>query len=290
MAASYPKLRTNPKVKEKEKEMSQKGLNSFQIKVIALILMVFDHIHYIFSGIWDIPMWFTMLGRVSAPLFIFISANGMRYTRHPEKYMLRLWAGSVFMSFGNKLINTYFPLPGGGIVMNNIFSTLFISSLVIYCIRKIRERKREGQPFIRYLLLMSIPVVSSILIVLTILVPRLTAVSTAIMAFVPSLLFCEGSFAFVLLGVGFYFCLDSKKKLSLFYTLFCLFILFTGHRSGEGLQSVFTADIQWMMIFALPVMLLYNKQKGAGMKYFFYIFYPAHIYLFAILAFYCAGR
>ena len=72
MAASYPKLRTNPKVKEKEKEMSQKGLNSFQIKVIALILMVFDHIHYIFSGIWDIPMWFTMLGRVSAPLFIFI--------------------------------------------------------------------------------------------------------------------------------------------------------------------------------------------------------------------------
>ena len=165
--------------------MSQKGLNSFQIKVIALILMVFDHIHYIFSGIWDIPMWFTMLGRVSAPLFIFISANGMRYTRHPEKYMLRLWAGSVFMSFGNKLINTYFPLPGGGIVMNNIFSTLFISSLVIYCIRKIRERKREGQPFIRYLLLMSVPVVSSILIVLTILVPRLTAVSTAIMAFVP---------------------------------------------------------------------------------------------------------
>lgn len=137
---------------------------------------------------------------------------------------------------------------------------------------------------------MSVPVVSSILIVLTILVPRLTAVSTAIMAFVPSLLFCEGSFAFVLLGVGFYFCLDSKKKLSLFYTLFCLFILFTGHRSGEGLLSVFTADIQWMMIFALPVMLLYNKQKGAGMKYFFYIFYPAHIYLFAILAFYCAGR
>lgn len=122
--------------------MSQKGLNSFQIKVIALILMVFDHIHYIFSGIWDIPMWFTMLGRVSAPLFIFISANGMRYTRHPEKYMLRLWAGSVFMSFGNKLINTYFPLPGGGIVMNNIFSTLFISSLVIYCIRKIPGKKK----------------------------------------------------------------------------------------------------------------------------------------------------
>jgi|GEM_PF-6463584 len=41
---------------------------------------------------------------------------GYGVTRHPEKYMLRLWADSVFMSFGNKLINTYFPLPGGGIV------------------------------------------------------------------------------------------------------------------------------------------------------------------------------
>lgn len=270
--------------------MLKKGLNSFQIKVIALLLMVFDHIHYIFSGVRDIPLWFTMLGRLSAPLFIFISANGMRYTRHPEKYLLRLWAGSVFMSFGNKLMNTYFPLPGGGILMNNIFSTLFVSCLIIYCIRKIQERKKEGQPFVSYLLLMSVPVVSSILIVLAMVVPGLTTLSAAIMAFVPSLLFCEGSFAFAFLGVGFYFCLDSRKRLSLFYTLFCLFILFTGYRSGGGILSIFTADIQWMMVFALPVMLLYNKQKGAGMKYFFYIFYPAHIYLFAVIAFYCARR
>ena len=152
------------------------------------------------------------------------------------------------------------------------------------------KASKEGSSSASYLWLWRHKASRKILIVLTILVPRLTAVSTAIIAFVPSLLFCEGSFAFVLLGVGFYFCLDSKKKLSLFYTLFCLFILFTGYRSGEGLLSVYTADTQWMMIFALPVMLLYNKQKGAGMKYFFYIFYPAHIYLFAILAFYCAGR
>ncbi|HBE85177.1 MAG TPA: hypothetical protein DDW53_06515 [Lachnoclostridium sp.] len=42
--------------------MLQKGLNSFQIKIIALVLMVFDHIHYIFSGILQVPLWFTMLG------------------------------------------------------------------------------------------------------------------------------------------------------------------------------------------------------------------------------------
>lgn len=39
----------------------QKGLDSFSLKIIALILMVFDHLHYFFSSIYPIPMWFTML-------------------------------------------------------------------------------------------------------------------------------------------------------------------------------------------------------------------------------------
>lgn len=101
--------------------MLQKGLNSFQIKIIALVLMVFDHIHYTFTGVFQVPLWFTILGRLSAPLFIFATANGMRYTRNPVKYLMRLWFGFVFMNFGNDLINHYFPLPNGGIIFNNIF-------------------------------------------------------------------------------------------------------------------------------------------------------------------------
>ena len=111
--------------------MLQKGLNSFQIKIIALVLMVFDHIHYTFTGVFQVPLWFTILGRLSAPLFIFATANGMRYTRNPVKYLMRLWIGFIFMGFGNEVINNYFPLPNGGIIINNIFSTLFI--ICFYC-------------------------------------------------------------------------------------------------------------------------------------------------------------
>ncbi|UOQ50507.1 TraX family protein [Gracilibacillus caseinilyticus] len=40
------------------------------------------------------------------------------------------------------------------------------------------------------------------------------------------------------------------------------------------------------MVFALPLILLYNGNRGAGLKYFFYIFYPLHsilLYLIGLL-------
>lgn len=39
----------------------------------------------------------------------------------------------------------------------------------------------------------------------------------------------------------------------------------------------------WMVIGALPFIMLYNGKKGKGFKYFFYIFYPVHIYIFYII-------
>ncbi len=42
--------------------------------------------------------------------------------------------------------------------------------------------------------------------------------------------------------------------------------------------------VQWMMIFAVIPMYFYNGERGSGNKNFFYIFYPAHIYLLWILA------
>ena len=43
--------------------------------------------------------------------------------------------------------------------------------------------------------------------------------------------------------------------------------------------NLFFTDYQWMMIGALPFLLAYNGQKGKGCKYFFYFFYPIHIFL-----------
>ena len=47
---------------------------------------------------------------------------------------------------------------------------------------------------------------------------------------------------------------------------------------------------QWLMIGALPLMMRYNQEKGRGMKYFFYVFYPAHTFLLFYLANFVIGR
>ena len=72
-----------------------------------------------------------------------------------------------------------------------------------------------------------------------------------------------------------------------------LFYIFRRHRMAQmvtlTLVSLFVyltdpTSVQWMMVFAVIPMYFYNDEKGRGMKLFFYIFYPAHIYFLYILA------
>ena len=48
-----------------------RGLSETGLKWIALVTMVLDHIHYFFSFTGCVPEWFSMVGRLGAPLFLF---------------------------------------------------------------------------------------------------------------------------------------------------------------------------------------------------------------------------
>lgn len=270
-----------------------KGFNAFQIKVIALILMTFDHVHYLFSQITGVPQWFTMLGRIAAPLFIFMIANGMRYTRNRTKYMLRLYIGSIFMNVMNFVANKYFPHPAGAMMIANIFSTLFLIALYIVCIDGVKEgyRERNVIKIIKFILISLIPILTSILTI------YFTATGNNMLVILvfysskvfPSLSFTEGGFIFVLLGVGFYLCGESKKRQAVFYLVLCAAMVTMTLIQAQFNIAILGVEIQWFMIFALPFILLYNGKRGRGMKYLFYLYYPAHIYALLFLARLIAG-
>ena len=84
------------------RERNYQILSSFWLKVIAMIFMVVDHVGVFLEsyGFGNDAMQTAarvcrILGRIAFPLFIFMLAEGMRHTRSPKKYLLRIsliWA------------------------------------------------------------------------------------------------------------------------------------------------------------------------------------------------------
>ena len=68
----------------------------------------------------------------------------------------------------------------------------------------------------------------------------------------------------------------------LFYLALPMQYLIASGSFAPGL--LFTTAFEWMGVFAVVPMLLYNGQRGRGMKQLFYIFYPAHVYLLYALS------
>lgn len=133
----------------------------------------------------------------------------------------------------------------------------------------------------------------------------------------------EGSVIIMLQIVIFYFCRENKKQLSVCYSVYCglYFVIFVpqlGIKAVRALQqlgistkvidcfslslrlmgiptmpfdaannfieSLLQVNFQWMMIFALPLILLYDSNKGKGVKWLFYIYYPMHLVLLHIIS------
>jgi hypothetical protein len=63
-------------------------LNNYQIKMLAAIFMVFDHIGVVF---FPKNQLFRLIGRLSFPLFAWLLTRGERYTRSFGQYLLRLF-------------------------------------------------------------------------------------------------------------------------------------------------------------------------------------------------------
>lgn len=67
-------------------------MTSYQIKLLAALLMVVDHVGVVF---FPNQLIFRYLGRLSFPLFAWLVGQGEKYTKNFKSYLLRLivWAG-----------------------------------------------------------------------------------------------------------------------------------------------------------------------------------------------------
>ncbi len=268
------------------------GLTGFQIKFLALIFMLLDHIHYFFEFTGKVPIAFTWIGRLSGDLFLFTMIEGYTHTSNRKKYFTRIYLMSIFMTLMKYIIQFCEPLQRGDgfCPENGIFSTFVILIIIFKGIDYIKEKKiLKGIG----LVLSPFLITYAIGIILQLLVLPFTSIDTAniiyviITSFLPSPFLVEGGLYVILTGIILYVFRENRKLQFISFGLFVLAWM-VGlpliYIRPLSLKLMFTDYYEWMSIFAVIFMFLYNGEKGKSMKKLFYVFYPAHVYILYILS------
>ena len=235
--------------------LSKKGhfgfLSSNVLKLLACVFMVIDHVGFRFFP-YDVE--WRIVGRLAFPIFAFMIAEGAKYTRNKLRYFLTiaiLAAGmeGVYYLFFHTLAHS-------------IFATFAFSVIIIFTLdflkRMIFIKERNGY----FIALAAILFVGSVVLTY----------------FINEKFRFDYNFGGVLLPVlaSLFRMPDTApeflKKLDNHLVHLTVF--------GAGLlaHALTSNDIQIYALLTLPLILLYSGTRGkVKLKYFFYVFYPAHL-------------
>lgn len=201
------------------------GLNSFQLKCIAVVTMIIDHTGAIlFPG----NLMFRYIGRISFPIFAFLLVEGFFHTKDIKKYMLRLGIFAILSEIPYDLAFRRVILE---FEHQNVFFTLLIGVIMMYALEKCPEWPVK-------------------------------AVEVLLAMWFAVFLGTDYQFKGILLIAVYYFLRKRKwTKIGL----------------GAIWNFLWNRNIQMYGALASIPIAFYNGQRGASMKYFFYVFYPLHL-------------
>jgi hypothetical protein len=252
---------------------SIKHMTTFQIKLIAIICMVIDHI-----GLFFFPqiLLFRIVGRLAFPLFAWLIANGAYYSKNTKQYLVRLLLFALVAQMPFIVINR---LIDPSFWALNVLFTLFLGLATIVLIQKSKN------------------IFVSLLIVI---------VSTLI----ASILNIEYGAMGVLAIIVFYLSFKNFKKIIILqiciFTFFSIMPIVFLIALAKGINPIVPAIslplcppiginvclkmsivfphnfiaqslIEPLGLFSLIFVAFYSNQEGKKMKYFFYWFYPIHL-------------
>ena len=221
-------------------------MSSFVIKIIAAASMLIDHM-----GLLLFPQYRFMriLGRLAFPLYAFCIAEGFYYTRDRKRYFLQIFVLGLLCQI------VYFIADGS--MYLGVLIAFSLSILLMWTLDGVKKALAEkvGSMKAAAIFVLSLAAVAA-------LCHFMTVDYGFVGILLPVLAFASGK-KWVRLG------LFSLGLVALCAVIYC---------SG-GL------DVQWWALATLPLLALYNGKPGKyRMKYFFYIFYPAHLAILYLIA------
>lgn len=240
----------------RELEVVKSGLNSNQLKTLAIIAMTIDHVVSVVWPGYPKEWWIIglhIIGRLTAPTMWFMIAEGYYYTKNLKKYISRLFIFAVISHFA---YNFAFGIPFVPFQTSIFNQTSVIWSLawgvVALAITDANRTKlKNWQQVIMLLVICAITFCSdwSCIAVLAIL----------------GIANNRGNLKKQVL--------EMMTYVSFYAIVYFLFI--------DKIYGI----MQLAVMICVPFIRQYNGERGKwkGMKWFFYLYYPAHLIVVGII-------
>ena len=233
----------------------KKTLNGDQLKLIAILAMTVDHVtDLIYPGFPAVTaaILLHIIGRLTAPIMWFFISEGFHYTHDIKKYLLRLGGFAVISHFAYCFAFGIDPVPFRSGIFNqtSVMYPLFVGALVLW-LQNSGVGMREWQ--------------------------RTAAVFLLIWSDFPG----DWSCIAVLSVVGMY---RNRGNLKKQMTAILPWVLLYAAVSFFFVDRAYGL-VQPFVFLVYPLLKRYNGQrgKGKGMKWFFYLYYPAHLAVIGLL-------
>lgn len=225
--------------------------SSFILKMMAIIFMAMDHIYTYFSHVGvDIPIWFGYIGRLAAPIFFYLVVEGFFHTRSKKNYIKRVFIMGALMIGVDVLFS----------INNNIFLSIGCALVMLTGIDMARCSEKGSNNKVKGIGL---------------------AILFAILGGVT-----EAYIFGVVMVLIFYFFREKKVFMAILYMVISLYPL-VSMLGPQFVEAITLWDYQWMMVFAIIPILMYNGKLGINnkfVKWMFYWFYPIHLVVIVLLS------
>lgn len=230
-------------------------LNANQLKLIAIIAMTIDHFADVIYPNFPtnpISILLHIIGRLTAPIMWFFISEGYHYTRNRKKYILRLGCFAIISHFAYCFAFgiSFVPFRSGIFNQTSVMYPLFIAAFVMW----LRDTDLRINKWIKHIL---------------------------IFLLVWSAFPADWSCIAVLTVLGMYEHRGNLKKqmavMMLWVSLYTIISFFFVNK--------IYGIIQLFVILVYPFLKRYNGEKGKAnwMKWFFYLYYPAHLLIIGII-------
>ena len=227
-------------------------LSGNTLKIIAALSMLLDHLGIIFFPHVTI---FRILGRLAFPIFAFMIAEGCKHTKHRLRYFLTV------LLMGIAYFVVYYLYSGEQYFC--ILITFACSIAIIFALQEFKASLVDEDAG-----LVKTSLTGAIFLL----------ISGVVFAFT---YFFKVDYGFIgcMLPVLVSLCHAPKDNSpQIWKKLDCLPLSLLGLTIGLIIYVIIYGEFRIYSLLAVPLLLLYSGKRGKlKMKYFFYVFYPAHL-------------